>query len=70
MTQRYILAFCPAQGPERFVPVLDVTYDTPQLAIDAGSDALLQPKPAHRAFQVWSMGQTFRIQPQVVAAAA
>lgn len=70
MTGKHILAFCPAQGPERFIPVLDVTYDTPQEAIDSGSAVLLADKSPHRAFQVWSMGQTFRIQPQVVAAAA
>lgn len=65
---KYILAMCPKEGPERFVPNLETRYGSHAAAIAQGSKALLQEKSPYQSFQVWTIGETYTLEPRVVKA--
>jgi len=67
MTQ-YILALCPNEGNERFIPQTlgadIVHYDSPNEAHNEGEQALA--KKTHRAYQIWTTGPVYVAQVSIV----
>ena len=68
-TPQYLLALCPNEGNERFIPQMNgaefVLYADADEAHALGVKALTSR--THRAFQIWTTGATFVVETKVVA---
>jgi hypothetical protein len=59
-----ILALCPSEGPERFIPQVENPYPTEDLAREAG--ARLIQTPSYRAFRTMALGPIYECVTHVV----